>query len=110
MDNANFKRDQNNFFKNVEGGIEHVGQIPEIEKFVQFLGDILEKDDRTPEISQMESVREQLRDKIITKIKEFKITEESLKKEIKKRKSWTVPGKDGTQISDERGLNHQKSD
>ena len=51
MDNANFKRDQNNFFKNVERGIEHVGQIPETEKFVQFLGDILEKDDRTPEIS-----------------------------------------------------------
>ena len=51
MDNANFKRDQNNFFKKVEGGIEHVGQIPEIEKFVQFLGDILEKDGRTPEMS-----------------------------------------------------------
>ena len=45
----------------------------------------------------MESVREQLRDKITTKIKKFKITEESPKKEIKKRKNWTVPGIDGTQ-------------
>ena len=40
MDNVNFERDQKNFFKKVEGGTENVGQIPEIEKFVKFWGDI----------------------------------------------------------------------
>ena len=30
MDNANFERDQKIFFKKVEGGTEHVGQITEI--------------------------------------------------------------------------------
>ena len=48
MDNANFERDQKNFFKKVEGGTEHVGQIPEMEKFVKFWGDIRGKNDRTP--------------------------------------------------------------
>ena len=38
MDNANFERDQKKFFKKVEGGTEHVGQIPEIQKFVKFWG------------------------------------------------------------------------
>ena len=40
MDNGNFEREQKNFFKNVERGTEHVGQIPEMEKFVKFWGDI----------------------------------------------------------------------
>ena len=42
----------------------------------------------------MESVSERLRDKI-TNVKKFNITEETLKKETKKRKNWTAPGKDG---------------
>ena len=40
MDNANFERDQKNFFKGVEGGTEHVCQIPDMEKFVNFGRDI----------------------------------------------------------------------
>ena len=36
MDNANFDRDQKNFFKKVEGGTKHLGEIPEMEKFVTF--------------------------------------------------------------------------
>ena len=48
MDNANFEKDQKNFFKKVEGGTKHVGQILEMEKFVKFWGDIWGKDDRTP--------------------------------------------------------------
>ena len=50
MDNANFERDQKNFFKKVEERTEYVGQILEMEKFVKFWGDIWEKDDRTPEM------------------------------------------------------------
>ena len=62
MDNANFERDQKNFFKKAEGGTEHEGQIPEMDKFVQFWGDIWEEDNRTPEIPWMESVRGKLRE------------------------------------------------
>ena len=50
MDNANFERDQNNFFKKVEGATEHVGQILEMEKFFKFWGDIWEEYDRTTEM------------------------------------------------------------
>ena len=42
-------------------------------------GDIWEKDDRTPEMPWMESVSNQLRDKI-TSVKEFNITVETLQK------------------------------
>ena len=94
MDHANFERHQKNFFKKEKGGTEHVGQIPEVEKFIKFWGDIWEKDYRTPGIQWMESVSERLRDKI-TNVKKFNITEETLKKEIKKRKNWTAPGKYG---------------
>ena len=96
MDNANFERDQKNFFKKVEGRTEYVGQIPEMEKFVKFWGDIWEKDDRTPEMPWMESVSKQLRDKI-TNVKEFNIAEETLEKETYKRKNWTKPRIDGIQ-------------
>ena len=96
MDNANFERDQKNFFKKVEGRTEYVGQIPEMEKFVKFWGDIWEKDDRTPEMPWMESVSKQLRDKI-TNVKEFNIAEETLEKETYKRKNWTAPRIDGIQ-------------
>ena len=41
MDNANFERDQKNFFKKV-GGTKHVGQIPEMEKFVKLWEDMIE--------------------------------------------------------------------
>ena len=58
MDNGNFERDQKNFFKIVERGTEHVGQIPEIEKFVKYWIDMWEKDDRTPEMPWMQKVSE----------------------------------------------------
>ena len=61
-------------------GTEHVGQIPEREKFNKFWGDIWEKYDRIPEMSWIESVSKQLRDKI-TNVKEYNITEETLEKE-----------------------------
>ena len=60
------------------------------------MGDIWEKDDRTPEMLWMKSVSRQLRDKI-TNVKEFNITEETLEKETKKTKNWTAPGIDSIQ-------------
>ena len=96
MHNANFEKDQKYFIEKVEGGTKHKGQIPEIEKFFKFWGDIWEKDDRTPEVPCMGSMSEQLKDKV-TSVKEFNITVETLEKETKKRKSWTAPGIDGIQ-------------
>ena len=96
MDNANFERDQKNFFKKVERGTKHVGQILEMEKFVKFWVDIQKKDDRTLEIPLIEGVSRQSRDKIAC-LKEFNITVESLEKETKKRKHWTAPVIDGIQ-------------
>ena len=72
MDNANSGRHQKNFFKKVEEGTKHVGQIPKMEKFIKFWGEIWEKDDRTPEMPWMESLSKQLGD-TITSVKEFNI-------------------------------------
>ena len=79
MDNANLKRDKKNFFKKVERGTNHVGQILEMEK---NLGTHMEKDDRTLEMPWMEKLSEQLR-KQIANVKEFNIIEENLDKETK---------------------------
>ena len=79
MDNANLKRDKKNFFKKVERGTNHVGQILEMEK---NLGTHMEKDDRTLEMPWMEKLSEQLR-KQIANVKEFNIIEENLEKETK---------------------------
>ena len=40
-DNDDFERDQKNFFKKVEGGTENLDQIPEMEKFVKKMIEIL---------------------------------------------------------------------
>ena len=58
------KETRRTFFKMIEGGTTHVGQIPEMEKFVRFCGDIWDKDGITCEVPWIESVSEQLRDKI----------------------------------------------
>ena len=66
----------NEWAKKVEGATEHVDQIPE--KTVKFFfsgSEHMGKDDRTSEMAWMESVSEQLREKI-TNVKEFNTTEE----------------------------------
>ena len=68
-----------------------------MEKFVKFWGGIWEKDDRMPEMPQMKSVIEQLRDKI-TSVIEFKITLETLENETKERKNWTAPVSQNEQV------------
>ena len=96
MDNTNLERDQKSFFKKVEGGTKHVGQIPKMEKFIKFWREIWEKEDKTSEMPWMERVGEQLKENI-TNAKEFNVTEETQEKETKKRKNWTAPGIDGIQ-------------
>ena len=53
-DNATFERDQKSFSRKIESSTSHEGQIPEIEKFVEFLGGTWEKKERTPEMPWME--------------------------------------------------------
>ena len=74
-----------------------------MEKFVKFWGDLWEKDDRVPEMPQMKSVIEQLRDKI-TSVKEFNITLETLENETKESKNWTAPVNWNEQVKDNNDL------
>ena len=96
MDNAIFERDQKSFFRKIESSTSHEEQIPEIEKFVEFWGDIWEKEERTPEMPWMEKVLEDLTRKI-NRVNVFDITEKSLTAESNKKKNWTAPGIDGIQ-------------
>ena len=64
------------------------GKMPEIEKFVEYLGGIWEKTSNMP---WMEEAKRLLGEKI-TVINEFNIDTEQLTKEINKRKSWIAPG------------------
>ena len=94
--NIMFQRDQRSFFRTLEGGDQHKGETPEMEKFVEFWGGIWEQNEPTPHMPWMEEVKAELNEKanIVTK---FEITEEKLKKETSKRKNWTAPGVDGVQ-------------
>ena len=96
LDNAIFERDQKSFFRKIESITSHEGQIPEIEKFVEFSGGIWEKEERTPEMPWMEKVREDLTRKI-NRVNVFDMTEKSLTAESSKKKNWTAPGIDEIQ-------------
>ena len=94
MDSNIFERDQKNFFKKIEDSTEYGRAMPEIDKFVKFWKGIWEKDDRTPNMPQIEKIGEELKENI-TIVNEFDITENGLISKIKKRKNWTAPGVDG---------------
>ena len=59
------------------------GEMPEMERFVDFWGGIWETEERTPNIPWMEEIRRELNEKI-NQVKEFNITFEKLKKEVAK--------------------------
>ena len=91
-----FQKDQKSFFRNLENVEKHEGEMPEMEKFVEFWGGIWERNEPTPNMPWMEKVKAELNEKV-NNVKEFKITEDKLKKETAKRKNWTAPGVDGIQ-------------
>ena len=95
-DNIMFQKDQKNFFRTLEKIEKHEGEMPTMEKFVEFWEGIWEQDEATPNMPWMEKVKAELNEKarIVT---QFEITEERLKREIRKRKNWTAPGIDGIQ-------------
>ena len=95
-DNANFEKDQKAFFKTLEEKTVYEGEPPPMEKFVEFWAGIWEKDEKTPEMPWMQKVKMALREKV-KNVKEFTLTEKRVVGEIRKRKNWTAPGKDGIQ-------------
>jgi hypothetical protein len=96
LDNLMFQRDQKNFFRTLEADDKKEGEMPEMEKFVEFWGGIWEHNKSTPNKPWMEEVKRELSEKALI-ITEFRITDENLRREVAKRKNWTAPGIDGIQ-------------
>ena len=94
--NIIFQKDQKNFFRTLEKVKKHEGEMPAMEKFVEFWGGIWEQDEATPNMPWMEEVKAELNEKVKI-VGQFEITEERLKRETTKRKNWTAPGIDGIQ-------------
>ena len=95
-DNIMFQKDQKSFFRTLEKVEKHEGEMPEMEKFVEFWGGIWEQNEPTPNMPWMEEVKAELSEKANI-VSQFKITEEKLRKETSKRKNWTSPGINGIQ-------------
>ena len=95
-DNIMFQKDQKNFFRSLEKVESQEGEMPEMEKFVEFWGGIWEQNEETPNMQWMEEVKKELNGKV-DNVNQFEITEEKIKKETSKRKNWTAPGIDGIQ-------------
>ena len=91
-----FQKDQKNFFRTLEKVEKHKGEIPEMEKFVEFWGGIWEQNESTLNMPWMGEVKAELNEKANI-VSEFGITKEKLRKETSKRKNWTAPGVDGVQ-------------
>ena len=96
LDNLMFQLDQKNFFRTLEADDKKEGEMPEMEKFVEFWGGIWEHNKSTPNKPWMEEVKRELSEKALI-ITEFRITDENLMREVAKRKNWTAPGIDGIQ-------------
>ena len=95
-DNIMFQKDQKNFFHTLEKVEKHEGEMPEMEKFVEFWAGIWKQNEPTPNMPWMEEVKAELSEKVNI-VSQFEITEEKLRKETSKRKNWTAPGIDGIQ-------------
>ena len=72
------------------------GEMPKMQRFVDFWGGIWEQNKPTPTMSWMQEVKAEL-GKRANLVSEFAIADKSMKKEVAKRKNWTVPGIDGIQ-------------
>ena len=91
-----FHHDQKGFFRTLESDITREGEMPDMDKLVEFWGGIWEQNEKTPNMPWMEKVKKELHEKVGV-VSEFTITDESLKKEVAKRKNWTAPVIDGIQ-------------
>ena len=81
QDNFMFHHDQKGFFRTLEADITREGEMPDMDKFVEFWGGIWEQNERTPNMPWMKEVKRELHEKVGV-VSEFTITDESLKKEV----------------------------
>ena len=95
-DNKMFQSDQRGFFRTLEREDKREGEMPGVEKFVEFWGGIWEQNESTPLMPWMKEVQAELNGKVSATV-DFEITEKIIKKEVSKRKNWTAPGVDGIQ-------------
>ena len=96
QDNITFQHDQKGFFWTLEEDGTQEGEMPEMDKFVDFWGGIWERKERTPCLPWMEETGRQLHQKVNT-VNEFTVTFDKVKKEVAKSKGWTAQGIDGIQ-------------
>ena len=90
-ENFMFYHDQKGFFRTLESDITREGEMPDMDKFVEFWGGIWEQNERTPNMPWMEEVKRELHEKVgvVSEFTDFIsdfITDESLKKEVARRK------------------------
>ena len=96
QDNIMLQRDQKRFFRTLEREEAQEGEMPEMEKFVEFWVGIWERDERTLYMPWMEEIRRQLNE-MVSQINQSNITFEKVKKEVAKRNGWAAPDIDGIQ-------------
>ena len=92
--NIMFQCDQKFFFRTLEEDGTREGEMPEMDKFVDFWDVIWERKERTPYMPWMEEIGSQLHQKV-NSVSNFTVTFDKLKKEVAKRKGWTARGIDG---------------
>ena len=90
------QRDQKGIFRTLEEDGTREGEMPEMDKFVDFWGGIWEIKEQTPYMPWMEEIGRQLHQKV-NSVNHFTVTFDKVKKEVAKRKGWTAPGIDGIQ-------------
>ena len=93
--NAMFAADEGGFYMKSKGKKVFHGEIPLMEKFVEFWGGIWEDEKKTLEQPWMKVVEQTWKEKV-QDVKEFVITREDMAK-VKRRKNWSAPGIDGIQ-------------
>ena len=98
QDNIMFQlqHDQKGFFWTLEEDGTREGEMPEMDKFVDFWGGIWKRKERVPYMPWMEEIGRQLPQKV-NNVNDFTVTFDNVKKEVAKRKGWTAPGIDGIQ-------------
>ena len=72
------------------------GEMPEMQRFVEFWGGIWEQNEPTLNMPWMEEVKAELGEPA-NLVSEFAITDENMKKKIAKRENWAATGIDGIQ-------------
>jgi hypothetical protein len=94
--NKIFKENEARLYKNLTKDQQYTGEVPNIERFTDFWGNIWSDDSKTPHRQWMEKVKEQLGQRV-TVAEEFCISKMEFKEVLGKRKNWTAPGIDGIQ-------------